>query len=46
MSDKEKKILETALLEAIERIVKEPTSEVETQILPQLAQALINLWNL
>lgn len=45
MNENERR-LETALLEAIERIVKEPTSEVETQILPQLAQALINLWNL
>ncbi|HZJ82443.1 MAG TPA: hypothetical protein VFD57_01395 [Clostridia bacterium] len=38
------KRLEIALLETIERIAYEPTLEAELQILPQLAQALIILW--
>ena len=38
------KELEKILLKTIERMANEPKSEVDIQILPQLAQTLINLW--
>lgn len=44
MSENEKR-LEKALLEFVERVVKEPNSEAETNVLPHMAQVLITLWD-
>ncbi len=45
MNENERK-LEAVLLEVIERIAREPMSEDEVQVLPQLAHALIRLWEM
>lgn len=45
MSEQQKR-LEAALLKFIERVANEPKSEVETQILPQMAQALLSFWEI
>lgn len=42
----EKKRLETALLDFIEKTVHEPTSEKDVEILPELTHELIELWKL
>lgn len=42
----EKERLEKALLEFIEKATKEPKSETETKIVPDLAQVLLELWKI
>lgn len=42
----EKERLEKELLEFIEKTTKEPKSETETKIVPDLARVLLKLWKL
>ncbi len=44
--DENMRRLEKILLETIERIANEPKSEVDIEVLPQLAQALVRLWEI
>lgn len=42
----ERQRLENALLEFIERAVKEPSSEEDVKVLPAMAHELIELWKI
>ena len=43
MEKEMKERLETALIDFIERVAKEPSSDKETEILPEMAKALVTL---
>lgn len=42
----EQKRLETAMLEFIEKTLKEPSTESSIAVIPEIARELINLWDL